>query len=84
MLPLSTVFTAVKYAEAKMLQMNLYASLLLFLYTLSGGIPHDGTPVQHVHSYKIGLVISYYLLATVGIAFTCVCLAFNCVFRKFK
>ena len=51
---------------------------------LSDGVPPDGIPIEVVHSHHTGLVVSYYLLATVGIAFTCVCLAFNFLFRKRK
>ena len=46
------------------------------------GVPPDGTPQKTIHTFQLGLVIVYYLLAVAGIVFTVVCLLFNFAFRK--
>ena len=50
----------------------------------TGGIPPDGTPRREVVAFHLALVITYDILAAVGIAFTVVCLVFNFAFRKRK
>jgi len=58
------------------------SSLIVFTYT--GGIPPDGTPRMGVVTYHLALVVTYDILAAVGIAFTTVCLVFNFAFRNRK
>ena len=56
----------------------------ILLISCSGGIPPDGTPEMRVVTYHLALVVTYDVLAAVGIAFTMVCLVFNFVFRERK
>ena len=58
------------------------SSLIVFTYT--GGIPPDGTPLTGEVTYHLALVVTYDILAAVGIAFTTVCLVFNFAFRNRK
>ena len=48
------------------------------------GIPLDGSPVMVLHTFQIGLVVVFYILTTVGIAFAVGCLLFNFIFRERK
>jgi len=54
------------------------------MFSLTGGIPPDGTPVQIIHTYKTGLVVFYYILAAIGVVLAIVCGVFNFVYRKRK
>ena len=53
----------------------------LFFFT-DGGAPPDGTPNQIRHTFMIGLVVWFDILAASGILFTVACLVFNIVFRN--
>jgi gamma-aminobutyric acid type B receptor len=46
------------------------------------GIPPDGTPRNVILPFNIGLTVTYYIIATFGIAFTVVCLIYNIKYRK--
>ena len=46
------------------------------------GIPSDGIPIEEVVTVAVPLTVVYVILATAGLLFTFVCLAFNFVFRK--
>ena len=48
------------------------------------GVPLDGTPEIVFHTFEIGLVIVFYVLAAVGIVFSIGCLLFNLIFRERK
>ena len=48
------------------------------------GIPLDGSPEVSIHTFEIGLVIVFDVLATVGIVFAIGCLLFNFIFRERK
>lgn len=52
--------------------------------SISDGIPPDGTPIQIIHSYKVGLTATYYTLALAGVTLAIVCMAFNFIFREKK
>ena len=42
------------------------------------GVPLDGSPaISSIHIYQIGLVVVFYILTTIGIAFAIGCLLFN-------
>ena len=72
--------------------MTLYPGMLkeyleVYVYTaiphsLSDGIPSDGTPINTTVTYHLALVITYDILAILGIIFATVCLVFNFAFRK--
>lgn len=49
-----------------------------------GGIPVDGTGITTVNTFNLALVIVYYILSAVGVAFTTACLIFNFTQRKKK
>ena len=49
-----------------------------------GIIPHDGVPVEEDVTVAIPLTVTFSILAMAGIAFSVVCLAFNCIFRRKK
>ena len=53
-----------------------------FISYATDGVPPDGTPQKTIHTFQLGLVIVYYLLAVAGIVFSVVCLLFNFAFRK--
>ena len=60
---------------------------LLFYYHLylpGGLIPYDGVPTEEVVSVHLSLTVIFSILATAGIAFGVVCLAFNFIFRNKK
>ena len=48
------------------------------------GTPLDGTILNITHTYDIGLVIVFDILASLGIFFDIGCLIFNVVFRNRK
>ena len=52
--------------------------------SLSDGIPPDGTPINVTVTYHLALVITYNIIAFVGLVFTTVCLLFNTLFRERK
>ncbi len=59
--------------------------MLFALYTASeGGTPPDGIPISVVTMYNLALVIVYYVLSALGLAFTTVCLIFNFTQRNKK
>ncbi|XP_064390848.1 gamma-aminobutyric acid type B receptor subunit 2-like [Halichondria panicea] len=49
-----------------------------------GGIPMDGIPITEITTYHLSLVVVYYVLAAVGLAFTTACLIFNFTQRNKK
>ena len=59
-----------------------YYALFYILY--ADGITLDGTILNITHSFELGLVIVFDILATMGLIFTIVCLMFNIIFRKRK
>ena len=61
----------------------LILSLSPFLPFVSGGeAPYDGVPTEEVVSVDLSLTVIFSVLATAGIAFGVVCLAFNFIFRN--
>ena len=48
------------------------------------GVPLDGSPEVVFHTFQIGLVVLFYVLAAVGIVFAVGCLLFNFIFRGRK
>ena len=58
-----------------------YAIIFFSLYS-TDGFPPDGTPVQIIHTYQIGLTVSYNIIAIVGLSFATTCAVFNFVFRN--
>lgn len=50
----------------------------------SGGPPPDGTPINVIHTFNIGLVATFYTLASLGIVFAIACFIFNIIFRSRK
>ena len=60
-------------------------SLSSFLPSVSGGIvPYDGVPTEEEVSVDLSLTVVFSILATAGIAFVVICLAFNFIFRNKK
>ena len=59
-----------------------YYALFYILY--ADGITLDGTILNITHSFELGLIIVFDILATMGLIFTTVCLMFNIIFRKRK
>lgn len=53
-------------------------------YILVDGVPSDGTPIEVISSYHLALVITFDVLAFLGLIYTTVCLVFNFVFRQRK
>ena len=53
-------------------------------HSLSDGIPPDGTPINVTVTYHLALVLTYDIIAFVGLVFTTVCLLFNTLFRETK
>ena len=56
----------------------------MFLHFSGGLIPYDGVPTKKDVSVALSLTVIFSLLATLGIAFAVVCLAFNFIFRNKK
>ena len=52
--------------------------------TFTDGITLDGTILNITHTFELGLVIVFDILATMGLIFTMGCLMFNIIFRKRK
>ena len=50
--------------------------------TCADGVPPDGTPQEVIHTFQLGLVVVFYILAAVGFIFCVACLMFNFVFRN--
>ena len=50
----------------------------------SDGVTLDGTIMNITHTFELGLVIAFDILATLGLIFAIGCLIFNIVFRKKK
>ena len=48
------------------------------------GTPNDGVPREDVVTVALPLTIIYIFLATLGVMFALVCLAFNFIFRERK
>ena len=48
------------------------------------GVPLDGSPTIVVRTFQIELVVVFYILTTVGIAFAVGCLLFNFIYRERK
>ncbi len=44
----------------------------------------DGIPITEITTYHLSLVVVYYVLAAVGLAFTTACLIFNFTQRNKK
>ena len=57
-------------------------SLPLSSWDMIDGIPNDGIPIEEVVTVAVPLTVVYVILATAGLLFTVVCLAFNFIFRK--
>ena len=57
---------------------------VLEFFINSGGPPPDGTPSKVIRTFKIGLVVTFYILASLGILFAIACLIFNIIFRSRK
>ena len=55
-----------------------------FVYSLTGGVPYDGSAVDDVHHNHIAMVTIYSTLTTAGLIYTLVCLVFNIRFRNSK
>ena len=53
-------------------------------YLTTDGITLDGTIMNITHTFELGLVIAFDILATLGLIFAIGCLIFNIVFRKKK
>lgn len=53
-------------------------------YLNTDGISLDGTIMNITHTFELGLVITFDILATLGLVFTIGCLIFNIAFRKKK
>ena len=51
-------------------------------YNIIDGIPNDGIPIEEVVTVAVPLTVVYVILATAGLLFTVVCLAFNFIFRE--
>lgn len=64
------------------LQHSLYCDDGICYSFTDGGAPPDGTPNQIRHTFMIGLVVWFDILAASGILFTVACLVFNIVFRN--
>lgn len=54
------------------------------LCCLKDGVPSDGTPAEVIVTYHLTLVITYDMLAGIGLIFVVICLIFNFTFRKRK
>ena len=61
---------------------QLTLSLPLSSRDMIDGIPSDGIPIEEVVTVAVPLTVVYVILATAGLLFTVVCLAFNFIFRK--
>ena len=59
-------------------------SLISSTSFIADGIPLDGTILNITHTYEIGLVIVFDILASLGIFFDIGCLIFNIIFRNRK
>ena len=46
------------------------------------GVPYDGVPEEEVVTVHTSVTVILAILATAGLVFTVVCLAFNFIFRK--
>ena len=53
-------------------------------FFLADGIPNDGIPLRDTVTVALPLTVMFVLLATAGLVFTIVCLAFNFIFRNKK
>ena len=49
---------------------------------MTDGIPNDGIPIEEVVTVALPLTVVFAVLATAGLLFAVVCLAFNFAFRK--
>ena len=56
--------------------------LISIFLSIIDGIPPDGTPDKIIHTFNIGLVVTFDTLATLGIVFSCCCLLFNFIFKE--
>ena len=56
--------------------------IYLCTYNCADGVPNDGIPIEEVVTVSLGLTVVYVFLATAGIMFAVVCLAFTFIFRK--
>ena len=54
----------------------------LYYDIMVDGITPDGTARNVTVSFHLGLTITYYTIAAVGIVFTTICLAFNIKYRN--
>ena len=57
---------------------------IMFSLYYADGIPNDGIPLKDTVTVAIPLTVMFILLATAGLVFTIVCLAFNFIFRNKK
>ena len=55
--------------------------IYLCTYYCADGVPNDGIPTEEVVTVSLGLTVVYVFLATAGIVFAVVCLAFTVIFR---
>ena len=75
----------------KLFLLHWYIHGLTFCLTLhhslaqfTDGYPPDGTPIQIIHTYKIGLTVLYDLIAVAGLVLAIACAVFNFIFRSKK
>ena len=52
--------------------------------SMADGIPNDGIPIEEMVTIALPLTVVFVILATAGLLFTVVCLAFNFIFRERK
>ena len=57
---------------------------MFFIFVYAEGIPNDGIPLKDTVTVAFPLTVMFVLLATAGLVFTIVCLAFNFIFRNKK
>ena len=63
----------------------LRANKMKLMYpSFTDGITLDGTILNITHTFELGLVIVFDILATMGLIFTIGCLMFNIIFRNRK
>ena len=84
-----TVFPGKHIRTLSLICIAFYKYVLFFLFLLhtlynADGVPSDGTLIEVISSYHLALVITYDILAFLGLIYTTVCLVFNFVFRKRK
>lgn len=58
--------------------------IYLLYFTLTDGVPPDGTPLKVFNGVHITITVVYDVLAIVGIMLAITCVIFNVVFRDRK